>query len=83
MSKNKSQDAPLRHLTASEALAELVRIESVIEAVCKTAPVAVAALGGRSAVQKMCRMTSIGPMPEIPEAEWAAMAAEHAFAQHS
>jgi hypothetical protein len=83
MSKSESKSLPRRHLTASEALAELARIESVIEAVCKTAPIAVAALGGRSAVQKMCRMTLIGPIPEIPEVTWEAMAAEHAFAQHS
>ena len=75
------QPAPKRGLTALEALAELAKIDRSLDALCATAPKAIAALGGRDALQSFSQMTCIGPVPRLSAEEWEPLAAEHAEAQ--
>lgn len=70
-----------RGLTALEALAELVKIDRSLDAVCSTAPKAVAAMGGREALQSYSQMTCIGPVPRLSAEEWEPLSEEHAEGQ--
>lgn len=67
-------------LSAKQALQALDVIDKALDAFCKTAPAAVKAMGGREAIQPLCRMTSLcmGPVPRLTAEQWAPMALEHA-----
>lgn len=68
-------------LSAKQTLQALGVIDKALNAFCETAPVAVNAIGGREAIQPLCRMTSLcmGPVPRLTAEQWAPMALEHAF----
>ena len=75
-------DAPQRALSIAETLAELAKIDRSLVAFERTAPHAVAALGGRDALQAVSQMTCIGPIPRMDADQWQSLAAEHADVQH-
>ena len=75
-------DTPQRALSIAETLAELAKIDRSLAAFERTAPRAVAALGGRDALQAVSQMTCIGPIPRMDAGQWQTLAAEHADFQH-
>lgn len=68
-------------LSAADALAMLDRIELALDAMCTTAPRAVAAMGGRDAIRRTCQMTCIGPVPRLDAHQWERMSAEYVDAR--
>jgi len=73
----------MKGLSPRGALGALWYIQRSMDAFCRTAPRAVASMGGGDALLRASEMTCIGPVPRFTEAGWAAMAAEHADAQRA
>lgn len=69
--------ASSKSLTVEEAIELAEKAEMNLRAFERTAPRAVAALGGRDALAAMSRNSCIGPMPRLTEAEWCAMSDEY------
>ena len=59
----------------------LGRIDRALDAFERSAPRAVAAMGGREAIQARSQMTCIGPVPRLTAEEWEPLATEHADGQ--
>ena len=64
-------------LSVAEALQRAEQIDRNLDAFDKTAPQAVAAMGGRDALSRSCEMTCIGPIPRIDADAWQAMSNEY------
>ena len=64
-------------LSVAEALQRAEQIDLNLDAFDKTAPQAVAAMGGRAALSRSCEMTCIGPIPRIDADAWQAMSNEY------
>ena len=64
-------------LSVLDALRALEMIEGSLDAFVDSAPVAVEAMGGRDAIQKLSQMTCIGPVPRFSVDQWTHMAEEH------
>lgn len=64
-------------LTVAEALAKAELIEVTLDAFERTAPNAVALMGGRDALAKCSDMTCLGPMPRLGAETWEAMSLEY------
>jgi len=64
-------------LTAAEALGFIERTEQNLDAFERTAPKAVAAMGGRDALARRSEGSCIGPMPRLTVEEWCAMSDEY------
>lgn len=64
-------------LSVAEALQRAEQIDRNLDAFDKTAPQAVAAMGGRDALSRSCEMTCVGPVPRIDADAWQAMSDEY------
>lgn len=64
-------------LTAAEALAQAECIDRSLDEWERTAPQAVAAMGGRDALADRCEMACFGPVPRLEQDEWEAMSLEY------
>lgn len=65
------------NLTVEEVLRHAEMLELNLDALERSAPKAVAALGGRDALAKMCEPTCIGPIPRLDAETWARMSIEY------
>lgn len=70
-----------RSLSAAEALRVLGSIERGLESFVRTAPCAVARLGGIDFLSDASEMTCVGPIPRLEARPWEMMAREHAEKQ--
>jgi hypothetical protein len=68
---------PPRKLTVAEAIEAAALIEQTLDAFEQTAPLAIAALGGREELARRSHMTPFGPVPKLTEAEWVGMCEEY------
>lgn len=64
-------------LTAAEALAQAECIDRSLDEWERTAPQAVAAMGGRDALAGVSEMTCVGPIPRVDADTWQAMSLEY------
>lgn len=64
-------------LTVAEVLHQVELIDRSLGALEKTAPKAVAAMGGREALALTCEVTCIGPIPRIDATTWETMSREY------
>lgn len=77
MARGSAQVATRRSLSASEALAEIDRIDRSIAAFWATAPLTFGALGGRQALAALCQPTCLGPVPRLTAETWELAAMEY------
>lgn len=66
-----------RTLTVSEVLLNAELIDLSLNALQKTAPKSVHALGGPIAMANLSEMTCIGPVPRLDEAAWERLSREY------
>lgn len=64
-------------LTVAKVLHQAGLIDRTLDALAKTAPEAIAAMGGREALARTCEMTCIGPIPRINAVAWETMSREY------
>jgi len=65
------------NLTVEEVLRHAEMLELNLDALERSAPNTVAALGGRDALAKMCEMTCVGPIPRFDPDTWVRMSLEY------
>ncbi len=65
------------NLTVEEVLRHAEMLDLNLDALERSAPNAVAALGGRDALARMCEATCIGPIPRFDAETWARMSLEY------
>lgn len=65
------------YLTVEEVLLHAEMLDRNMDALERSAPKTVAALGGRDGLAKMCETTCIGPIPRIDAETWARMSLEY------
>lgn len=65
------------NLTVEEVLRHAEMLDLNLDALERSAPNTVAALGGRDALARMCEPTCIGPIPRLDAETWARMSLEY------
>lgn len=68
---------PRSKLSVAQALEAAELIEWTLSAFEQTAPKAVASLGGRDALARLCRMACFGPVPQLDVETWRRMSEEY------
>jgi len=64
-------------LNVADVLILADMIERSLSAMYNTAPVTLAALGGREALARICEMTCIGPIARLDNETWARLSNEY------
>lgn len=65
------------NLTVEEVLHHARMLDLNLDALERSAPDTVVALGGRDGLSKLCESTCIGPIPRIDAETWQAMSNEY------
>lgn len=65
------------NLTVEEVLHHALMLDLSLDALERSAPETVAALGGRDGLAKMCESTCIGPVPRLDAQTWARISLEY------
>ncbi len=65
------------NLTVEEVLRHAEMLDLNLDALERSAPQTVAALGGRDGLAKLCEATCIGPIPRLDAETWARLSIEY------